>query len=161
MRSHRTELLSTLRALPPAGFERLCQCLLQRMGFNEVQVTGQTGDCGIDGHGTLEMNHIVNVPMCFQCKRYSGSVGSPAVRDFRGAMSGRAGLGIIFTTGTFTSEARKEAVRDGVHRIELIDSERLLDKLEEFMLGLLSVTVVDEDFFRKLGELSASDGVSV
>ena len=34
------------------------------------------------------------------------------VRDFRGAMTGRADKGIIITTGSFTSEARKEAVRE-------------------------------------------------
>ena len=35
-------------------------------------------------------------------------------------MQGRADKGIIMTTGIFTSEARKEAARDGVPPIELV-----------------------------------------
>ena len=46
------------------------------------------------------------------------------VRDFRGSMQGRAEKGLILTTGRFTQEAQKEANRDGVPPIELIDGER-------------------------------------
>lgn len=49
---------------------------------------------------------------------------------------GRADKGIILTTGTFTADARKEAVRDGVPPIELVDGEKLLDMFEELELGL-------------------------
>ena len=37
----------------------------------------------------------------FQSKRYNNTVGSPEVRNFRGAMEGRADKGIIITTGRF------------------------------------------------------------
>jgi restriction system protein len=55
---------------------------------------------------------------------------------FGGAMTGRADKGIILTTGTFTSEARKEAVRDGAPSIELVDGEKLAEMLERLELGL-------------------------
>jgi len=45
-------------------------------------------------------------------------------------MAGRADKGIIMTTGTFTPEARREASRDGVPPIELIDGEKLVEMLE-------------------------------
>src|SRR3954464_4280451 len=99
-------------AMKPDGFERLAQRLLREAGFIGATVTGRTGDGGIDGLGVYRMS-LVSFPVFFQCKRYKGSVGSAAVRDFRGAMAGRGDKGLLITTGTFTSEAKAEATRDG------------------------------------------------
>lgn len=134
--NHRETLLKLLLELPANGFERLCQRLLRESGFEKVQVTGKSGDGGLDGIGVLQMNPFVSFKVLFQCKRYSGSVASSQVRDFRGAMMGRADKGIIMTTGSFTADARKEATRDGVPPIELVDGEKLLDMFEELELGL-------------------------
>lgn len=142
---YREELLDTIRDLPPAGFERLCQRLLRESGFEQVAVTGRSGDGGIDGDGLLLVNKFVSFRVLFQCKRYQGSVGSSAIRDFRGAMMGRADKGIILTTGSFTPDARREAHRDGAPPIELVDSERLIDLFEELELGLKPRTTYDVD----------------
>lgn len=146
---YRVEALQVLLSLPPAGFERLAQRILREAGFTQVTVTGQSGDGGIDGYGTLQINDLVSFKVLFQCKRYTKSVSSPEVRDFRGAMAGRADKGIVITTGTFTAEAKKEASRDGVPPIELIDGERLIDMLENLEIGLKPVTTyeVDHGFF--------------
>lgn len=133
---HRSTLLATLLDIPPDGFERLCQRLLRESGFEKVQITGKSGDGGLDGIGILQVNAFVSFKVLFQCKRYSGSVNASQVRDFRGAMMGRADKGIILTTGGFTGDARKEAVRDGVPPIELVDGEKLLDMFEQLELGL-------------------------
>jgi restriction system protein len=73
------------------------------------------------------------------------------VRDFRGAMQGRADKGIILTTGTFTADAKREAVRDGVPPIELVDGEKLVSMLEKLELGLKPVKAftMDESFFKE------------
>jgi restriction system protein len=133
---HRTALVNILSGLSGDGFERLCQRLLRESGFEKVQITGKSGDGGLDGIGILQVNPFVSFKVLFQCKRYSGSVNPSQVRDFRGAMQGRADKGIILTTGTFTAEARKEAVRDGVPPIELVDGDKLLDMFEQLELGL-------------------------
>jgi restriction system protein len=148
--TYREQLLATLKSLSPGGFERLCQRLLRESGFEEVIVTGRSGDGGIDGHGVLEINPFVSFRVYFQCKRYDKSVGPGAVRDFRGAMMGRADKGLILTTGTFSSDAREEAARDGVPPIELVDGERLLEMFEKLELGLKPRTTydVDLDFFK-------------
>lgn len=147
--SYRGKLLDTMKKLPPAGFERLCQRLLREGGFQQVTVTGRSGDGGIDGHGVLQFNAFVSFKVLFQCKRYTGSVSASQVRDFRGAMMGRADKGIILTTGTFTADARREALRDGVPPIELVDGEKLVDMFKELQLGLKPrITYdVDEAFF--------------
>ena len=146
---YRAEVLAILRSLPPSGFERLSQRLLREAGFTHVEVTGQSNDGGIDGHGTLMINPLVSFKVLFQCKRYASSVTPSLVRDFRGAMAGRADKGIIITTGSFTAEARREANRDGAPPIELVDSEKLIDMLAHLELGLRPVTtyVVDGGFF--------------
>lgn len=149
--SYRDQVLVILRNLPPAGFERFCQRLLREAGFEQVIVTGRSGDGGIDGIGMLQVNSLVSFKVLFQCKRYrdGGSVSPGQVRDFRGAMAGRADKGLLITTATFTGEAKREAVRDGVPPIELIDGDKLVDLLEEFRLGLKPVQTfeVDEPFF--------------
>lgn len=148
--THRAELLAVLKSLSPGGFERLCQRLLREAGFEEVVVTGRSRDGGIDGHGVLQLNPFVKFRVYFQCKRYDGSVGSDSIRDFRGALVGRADKGIILTTGLFTGEAKREAVRDGVPPIELVDGERLLEMFEKLELGLNPRTTydLDADFFK-------------
>lgn len=147
--NYRSQLLETILALPFAGFERLCQRLLREAGFQQVAVTGRTGDNGIDGEGILEVNPFVTFKVLFQCKRYKGSVGAPVIRDFRGAMLGRAEKGIILTTGTFTQDAKREARRDGTPPVELVDGEKLVEMFEKLELGLVPRTTydVDESFF--------------
>ncbi len=149
-KDYREEVLEVLLKLPPAGFERLSQRLLREAGFTQVVVTGKSGDGGIDGVGTLQVNPLVSFKVLFQCKRYTNSVSPSQVRDFRGAMAGRADKGIIITTGTFTAEARREASRDGVHPIELLDGEKLVDMLEKLELGLKPVTTyeIEHEFFK-------------
>ncbi len=149
--NYRADLLNTLQNLHPNGFERICQRLLREHGFQKVKVLGRSGDGGIDGYGLLEMNPFVSFSVLFQCKRYQGSVSSSQVRDFRGAMMGRADKGIIISTGTFTTDAKKEARRDGVPPIELVDGEKLIEMFEKLELGLLPRTTYDIDrkFFKE------------
>lgn len=153
---HREEVLGILMSLPSSGFERFCQRLLREAGFQEVQVTGRSGDEGIDGIGLLQVNPLVSFKVLFQCKRYRKSVTPSHVRDFRGAMGGRADKGIIITTGTFTSDARKEAVRDGVPAIELVDGQKLVGMLENLELGLAPVKAfrITRAFFEDFKEPS-------
>jgi restriction system protein len=148
---YREELARLLQSLPAAGFERFCQRLLRESGFQEVTITGRSGDGGIDGIGILQVNALVSFKVLFQCKKYAGSVTPSHVRDFRGAMTGRADKGIIITTGSFTSDARKEAVRDGAPPIELVDGEKLISMLEKLELGLRprQTFEVDAAFFEE------------
>jgi restriction system protein len=137
-------LLQALVKLPPDKFERLAQRLLREAGFISVVVTGQSGDGGIDGLGIYRLS-LMSFPVFFQCKRYSGSVGAGAIRDFRGAMSGRGDKGLLITTGTFTGDAKHEATRDGAPPIDLIDGDQLCGLLKNYGLGVETVTREIED----------------
>ena len=136
----RAKLLSLIKSLPPGGFERLSQRLLRESEFQNVVVTDRSDDGGIDGMGILQVNPFVSFNVLFQSKRYQGAVTPSHVRDFRGAMMGRADKGIIITTGTFTLDAKKEARWDGVPPIELVDGEQLVQMFERLELGLVPRT---------------------
>ena len=147
------EILDVIRKIKPDAFERLCQRVLRESGFVEVTVTGSTGDGGIDGHGVIRMGGLIGFPVVFQCKRYKGSVSPSQVRDFRGAMAGRADKGLVITTGTFTSEAKAEAKRPGAQPIDLIDGWQLAEHLKNLKLGVVAEHVekvrIDSDWFAK------------
>ncbi|GAA6154973.1 restriction endonuclease [Pyruvatibacter sp. HU-CL02332] len=144
------ELLQALLAMDPSAFERLCQRVLRESGFVKVEVTGRSSDGGIDGNGILRVN-LVSFQVLFQSKRWQGSVGSSVVRDFRGAMMGRADKGLIITTSRFTAEARAEATRDGAPAIDLIDGEDLCDLLKNLRIGtkveMVEQVEVDTGYF--------------
>jgi restriction system protein len=131
----RDTLLDVLQQIPPASFEKLCQRVLRGSGFTRVQITGKSGDGGVDGIGVLRIA-LLSFHVFFQCKRYKGSVGASAIRDFRGAMVGRTDKGLLITTGSFTPEAKREATRDGAPVLDLIDGEALCAILKDLSLGV-------------------------
>jgi restriction system protein len=135
------ELLDVILKMSPSAFERLIQRLLRESGFVQVEVTGQSGDGGIDGHGILRLGGLLSFHVIFQAKRWKGAVGSSQVRDFRGAMVGRADKGLLITTGAFTKDAIKEATRDGAPAIDLVDDDQLVEKLKQLSLGVSTKTI--------------------
>lgn len=153
--SWRSELHHVLvHELSPNAFERLAKRILRESGFVQVEVTGRTGDGGVDGKGIMRLSGLLSFHVIFQCKKYQGSVSSSDIRDFRGAMIGRADKGLFITTGTFTRDAIREATRDGAPPIDLVDGDQLADKLKELGLGIKKEIVervsVDENWFKTI-----------
>lgn len=151
----RTRLHQVLtQKISPDAFERLTKRLLRESGFIQVEVTGRSGDGGVDGNGIIQINGFLSFHVVFQCKRYQGSVSASAIRDFRGAMVGRADKGLMITTGSFTRSAIREATRDGAPPIDLVDGDELAEKLKELALGveteLVEQVKVDEEWFEQI-----------
>jgi restriction system protein len=150
----KNKLIDTILKITPNSFERLTQRILRESGFMQVEVTGKSGDGGIDGKGIIRLSGLLSFHIIFQCKRYKGSITPSQIRDFRGAMQGRADKGLFITTGTFSREAIKEATRDGAPPIDLIDGELLCDKLKELKLGVNSQQIetvdINEEWFKNL-----------
>lgn len=151
--SWKDTLIETLRQMAPDAFERLAQRILREAGFIKVEVTGRSGDGGIDGLGVLRVN-LLSFQVLFQCKRYQGTVRAGAVRDFRGAMVGRCDKGLMITTGTFSNDAKREATRDGAPAIDLIDGDLLCELLKQLKLGIqiemVEQVVIDPAWFAKV-----------
>lgn len=152
--SWQEKVIEELQTITPSSFERLCQRLLRELGFQNVEVTGQSNDGGIDGKGLLRLGGVLSFNVIFQAQRYKGSVSPSIVRDFRGAMVGRADKGLIITTGSFTREAKKEAQRDGAPPIDLMDGNELAEKLKELKLGIdiefVEKIIIKTDWFKSL-----------
>lgn len=139
------QALEIIKGITPDAFERLCQRILRESGFTSVVVTGKSGDGGIDGKGVVRLGGLLSFHVIFQCKRYTGSISPSVVRDFRGAMVGRADKGLLITTGTFAREARKEAQRDGAPPLDLMDGDDLVAKLADLGMGInVNKRIVEE-----------------
>ena len=145
-------LAGILQKMDPYGFERLTQRVLRECGFSQVEVTKKSGDGGIDGTGKLKINGIFSFNVAFQCQRYSGVVGAPDIRNFRGSLTTNIEKGLFITTGTFSKAARDEACSPGKQQIDLLDGEEFINKLTEYEIGVHPVTTyaIDEDFFNKI-----------
>jgi restriction system protein len=143
-----------IHEMSPDAFERLTKRILRESGFVQVDVTGRSGDGGIDGKGIMRLSGLLSFHVIFQCKKYKGTVTASDIRDFRGAMIGRADKGLFITTGTFTRDAIKEATRDGAPPIDLVDGDQLADKLKELGLGIKKEMVekitVDSEWFKAI-----------
>jgi len=143
--------IELIQAIPPENFERLCQRFLRELGFQNVEVTGRTGDGGIDGKGILKIGGVLSFHVVFQSKRYQGTFFPSIIRDFRGAMQGRADKGLLITAGTFSRDAKKESIRDGAIPIDLVDGISLVEKLKELNLGikteLVEKVTIDKAWF--------------
>ena len=98
------------------------------------------------------INGIFSFSVAFQCKRYSGSVGAPAVRDFRGSLSTDIEKGVLITTGSFSKAAIEEATKPGKKQIDLVDGEALISKIAEYGIGVREVTTyeIDESYFQNV-----------
>jgi restriction system protein len=150
------QALQTIKGINPDAFERLCQRILRESGFTSVEVTGKSGDGGIDGKGVVRLGGLLSFHVIFQCKRYQGSISPSVVRDFRGAMVGRADKGLLITTGTFSRDARREAQRDGAPPLDLMDGDDLVAKLKELGLGInvkqriVEEVAIDTAYFESL-----------
>jgi|HubBroStandDraft_4_1064222.scaffolds.fasta_scaffold52062_2 restriction system protein len=131
----KARLLQKLHDLSPRKFEEFAGVLLERYGFVNVEITGRSGDGGIDGRGELKLGLAV-VRAGFQCKRWQPQVGSPEVQSFRGAIQGQCELGYLFTTSTFSAPAQAESVRKGAVPIILFDGNQIGEIMIEKEIGV-------------------------
>lgn len=148
------ELLAQLRSIDPASFERFVVLLLAAMGYGVGEVTGRSGDGGIDGviyEDRLKLDRIY-----LQAKRWADApVGSAAIDGFLGALAKHgANRGVFVTTSRFTQDARR-AVELPHLRLVLIDGEELARLAVEHNVGVstkrkIELKRLDTDFFDDL-----------
>lgn len=146
----KNKLHSKLLKMNPYDFEKLCGILLREVGFSKLEITKKSGDGGIDGYGYLKLNDFFSFKIAFQCKRYTNNVTADEIRDFRGGMASDISNGIFITTSDFTKDAKEESVAIGKQHIDLINGDKLIDKLIELKLGIKEEQIVDDVFFSNI-----------
>lgn len=117
-----------IQSLSGVEFEMVCKRLLEKMGFS-VETTKTSGDGGIDLIA-INSQPVISGKYIVQCKRYTGSVGEPVIRDLYGVVtSERANKGVLMTSGYFTKSA--VAFAEG-KPIELIDGVAMRDLFGQY-----------------------------
>ncbi|MFH1546699.1 MAG: restriction endonuclease [Patescibacteria group bacterium] len=144
--------LKILQEINWRQFEQLCVKIFEVSGFENVKLTRNGADGGIDGFGDLVFG-LVKFRVAFQAKRWKrgSKIGLTEIQSFFGATQNRAEKFVFITTSSFTRDAKKEADRLG---IELIDGEKVLEILKENEIGfrkkMISDFSIDENFFKNL-----------
>lgn len=125
-------VLEQVLELDDKEFEILVGYLLTAIGFEESQVTGKTGDGGVDATGVLNVANLAKVKVFVQAKRYKrgAKINANVVKQLRTAIP-VGGQGAFITTADFQSSAAEVAVEAGFPRIGLINGKQLVDLLVE------------------------------
>ncbi len=150
------DLLSKLKQVTPAFFERIVVELLVKMGYggsraDAGKAIGRSGDGGIDG--IIKEDKLGLDVVYIQAKRWdSNSVGRPEVMQFAGALQAQKAIkGIFITTSRFTEEARSYVAQIG-SKIVLIDGEQLAQLMIDSDVGVSTISLypvkkIDLDYF--------------
>ncbi len=146
------DILDRLIIIHPSLFERTVLRLLSKMGYGQGQVTGRSGDGGIDGFVNQDQLGLTKV--AFQAKRYrpENTIGAGTIRDFIGALDvKKVDKGVLITTSGFTKDAIDTASRCNKSLV-LVDGQDLVKHMIEHELGVSTEKVykirrIDSDFF--------------
>jgi restriction system protein len=113
-------------------FEILVAHLLTALGFEGSEVTGKTGDGGVDATGELNVASLAKVKVFVQAKRYKlgAKISANTVKHLRSSIPSQ-GQGAFITTADFQTTASDVALEPGFPRIGLINGRQLVDLLVE------------------------------
>lgn len=144
-------LKEKLGKMPPKAFEKLIGDLLEAMGYEDVTVTKESGDKGVDVMATVQFG-ITTITEVVQVKRHQGSIGRPILDQLRGALPYHKAIrGTIITIGNFSKGCTEAALFPGAAPITLIDGKKLLELLVEHGIGVrkreATLYEVDDEFF--------------
>lgn len=110
-------------------FEDLVERLIKKMGF-VTEERKITSDGGVDIKAVNEQP-LFGGKYIIQCKRHTGPIGEPTIRDLYGVVaSERANKGILITNSHFTKTAKDFA---RAKPLELIDGEKLSTLLDKYL----------------------------
>jgi len=131
------------------------------MGYEDVTVTKESGDKGVDVVATVQFG-ITTITEVVQVKRHQGSIGRPVLDQLRGSLPYHEALrGTIITLGTFSKGCKEAALFPGAAPIGLIDGKRLLELLVEHKIGIIerpaTLYEIDENFFQASEEKPIED----
>lgn len=140
------QLLEALHAMHHSKFEELSGEVLRNLGFENVQITGRTGDGGIDVTGELVVVGVIKNNINVQVKRWRNNVQRSSISELRGSLKPHQ-TGLFITTSGFSRQAVKEANDPYKAPIALMNGNELVDLLCEFGIGVISekVTIFDID----------------
>ena len=146
-------LRDRLGRMPPAKFEHLVRDLLEEMGYEDVRVTGASGDRGVDVVATIQFG-ITTITEVVQVKRYHNTISRQVLDQFRGALHYHKAIrGTLISLGSFSRGCQEAAIFPGAAPIGLIDGDHLIELLFEHRVGIKErpaiLYEIDEDYFKE------------
>jgi len=146
-----TALRERLECLDPYRFEELIKDLLEAMDYENVQVTKQSGDKGVDVIANFQFG-ITEIKEVVQVKRHKANITRPVLDQLRGALPLHGALrGTIITIGGFAKGCKDVALFPGAAPITLIDGDKLIELLIKHGVGIkqkkLALLEVDDSYF--------------
>lgn len=139
-------VLDQVLELDDKEFEILVGHLLTALGFEGSEVTGKTGDGGVDATGELNVANLAKVKVFVQAKRYKRDqkIAPGTVKQLRQAIP-FGGQGAFITTADFQPKAAEVALEPNFPRIGLVNGRQLVDLLIEHWFD------IPPDFQERLG----------
>ncbi len=133
-------LLKSMLAMQPARFEELVGEVLRKLNFEKVEVTGKSGDGGIDVTGELVVGGVIKSSICVQVKRWKNNVQRSDISQLRGSLRPHQ-TGLFITTSDFSKPAIDEANDPYKAPISLMNGKELVEFMCEFGIGVSSERV--------------------
>jgi len=145
------ELRERLGKMNPYRFESLIKDLLEAMDYEDVVVTKQSGDRGVDVVASFQFG-ITQIKEVVQVKRHKGNVTRPVLDQLRGALPYHGAIrGTIITTGGFAQGCKDAALFPGAAPITLIDGDKVIELLLKHGVGVKkkpqTLIEIDESYF--------------
>lgn len=150
-----SDLIDTMKQIPPAAFEQLVVDVLVSMGYGGTlsdagAAIGRSGDGGIDG--VIKEDRLGLDFIYVQAKRWENTVQRPQLQAFAGALMERnAQKGVFITTSDFSNGARA-FVASIPTNIVLVDGQHLAELMIDYGVGVIeeqtySVKRIDSEYF--------------
>ena len=145
------EFRERLETMNPYRFEGLIRDLLEAMDYENVTVTKQSGDKGVDVIANFQFG-ITEIKEVVQVKRHKNNLTRPVLDQLRGALPYHGALrGSIITTGGFAKGCKDAALFPGAAPITLIDGDKLIELLLKHGVGVKkkpqTLIEIDESYF--------------
>lgn len=149
-----SELRERLEKMNPYRFEELIKDLLEAMDYEDVVVTKQSGDKGVDVVATYQFG-ITQIKEVVQVKRHKGNITRPVLDQLRGALPYHSAIrGTIITIGGFAKGCTDAALFPGAAPITLIDGDKLIELLLKHGVGVKkkqqTLIEIDESYFASI-----------
>jgi len=149
----KNKLKEILHTMDPFQFEYLVADLLQKIGYEDINVTKKSGDKGIDIVANLSIGGITSVKTVIQVKRYAplNKINGAVITQLRGSAEvGQRGL--VITTSDFTKDGVDEAQAPNKMPVSLVNGEKRIQLLIKHGVGIKREEIVvfslDDSYFQ-------------
>ena len=149
-------LRSRLAAMHEHVFEYLVQEFLESMGYEEIKITKESGDRGVEVIARVQLG-INTINEVVHIERHQTATGRPALDRLRNSIAHHSATrATLISLGRFTKDCKEAAIQKDAAPVALIDGKLFLRLLIEHQIGVHSQAVslhhLDEDYFSQAAD---------